>query len=204
MPIADRRARRLPLRRAVRALRAQATRSRRLLIVATSLCLALIVALGVFALDRPAPDPVYLGEGFAGVAAPGTVTEAAPSDPLRADEVEAESEAPPPSAASPYAPGQPVAGGEASFYGAELAGRPTASGERFNPEALTAAHRTLPLGSTVRVTNLRNGQSVVVRINDRGPFHGNRVIDLSRRAAQELGFQRRGTARVQIELLRRS
>lgn len=97
-----------------------------------------------------------------------------------------------------------VADGQASFYGDELAGNPTASGEAFDPAKLTAAHRTLPLGSRVRVTNLRNGESVVVRINDRGPFHGRRIIDLSKAAARQIGMLRNGTARVRIELLSRS
>lgn len=91
--------------------------------------------------------------------------------------------------------------GEASYYGEELAGNRTASGERFDPSKLTAAHRTLPLGSVVRVTNLRNGKSVVVRINDRGPFHGRRVIDLSKGAARLIGMVRSGTAHVRMELM---
>ena len=91
--------------------------------------------------------------------------------------------------------------GLASYYGNELAGNRTASGEVFNPQKLTAAHRTLPLGSKVRVTNPRNGQSVVVRINDRGPFHGNRVIDLSTAAARTIGLIRSGTADVRLALL---
>ena len=77
----------------------------------------------------------------------------------------------------------------------------TANGERFDMNTLTAAHRTLPISSRVRVTNLANGKSVVVRINDRGPYHGNRVMDLSKAAAQELGFIRTGTAQVKIEPL---
>lgn len=85
--------------------------------------------------------------------------------------------------------------GRASWYA--MTSR-TASGERANPESYTAAHRTLPFGTMVRVTNLGNGRSVVVRINDRGPFTGGRVIDLSRRAAADLGFIRAGTARVKI------
>lgn len=89
--------------------------------------------------------------------------------------------------------------GVASFYGAELAGNRTASGERFNPSALTAAHRTLPLGSKVKVTNKANGKSVVVRINDRGPFSKGRIIDVSRGAAEKIAMVRSGTARVAIE-----
>ena len=91
--------------------------------------------------------------------------------------------------------------GMASFYGRAFAGRATASGERFDPHALTAAHRTLPFGSKVRVTNPRNGRSVVVRINDRGPFSGHRLIDLSRGAAEEIGIVAAGHGKVDIELL---
>lgn len=97
--------------------------------------------------------------------------------------------------------GRIVDQGSASFYGAEFAGSRTANGERFNPDALTAAHPSLPMGSTVRVTNVRNGNSVIVRINDRGPFAKNRVIDVSKRAARDLGFVQRGTAPVTVELL---
>ena len=78
--------------------------------------------------------------------------------------------------------------GIASWYGPGFHGRPTASGERFNTNALTAAHRTLPLGSRVLVTNRQTGRSVVVRINDRGPFVAGRVIDLSRAAARAIGI----------------
>lgn len=91
--------------------------------------------------------------------------------------------------------------GIASFYGEAFAGRPTANGETFDPEGLTAAHRTLPLGSIIRVTNLRNGQSVVVRVNDRGPYAGDRVLDLSHGAAKAIDMARRGTARIRIEVL---
>jgi rare lipoprotein A len=89
--------------------------------------------------------------------------------------------------------------GMASYYGAELAGNRTASGERFNPNDLTAAHRTLPMGTKVRVTNQANGRSVVVRINDRGPFAKQRIIDVSRAAAEKISMVRSGTARVTIE-----
>jgi rare lipoprotein A len=94
-----------------------------------------------------------------------------------------------------------VGDGVASYYGKELAGNRTASGERFDPRALTAAHRTLPLGSKLRVINKLNGRSVVVRINDRGPFHGSRVIDVSRAAAQEISMIGAGKATVRLELL---
>ncbi len=92
--------------------------------------------------------------------------------------------------------------GEASFYGHELAGNRTASGERFNPGALTAAHRTLPLGSKLRVTNKGNGKSVIVRINDRGPFVKKRLIDVSLAAAHQISMVRSGHAMVKLELLR--
>ncbi|MBW4556960.1 MAG: septal ring lytic transglycosylase RlpA family protein [Trichormus sp. ATA11-4-KO1] len=93
--------------------------------------------------------------------------------------------------------------GIASFYGRDFAGRPTATGERFNPEAMTAAHRSLPFGTRVRVTNTRNGRSVVVRINDRGPFIRGRVIDLSTGAARSIGMISSGVAPVKIEVLGR-
>lgn len=94
-----------------------------------------------------------------------------------------------------------IGGGMASYYGNELAGNRTANGERFDPDQLTAAHRTLPFGSMVRVTNMSNGDSVVVRINDRGPFSHGRVIDVSHAAAREIGMHRSGTARVKLALL---
>ncbi len=91
--------------------------------------------------------------------------------------------------------------GVASFYGPGLEGHLTASGERFDPEAMTAAHRTLPFGARVRVTNLDNGRSVVVRINDRGPYAHERVIDVSLAAARRLEMLHRGVARVRLEIL---
>ena len=89
--------------------------------------------------------------------------------------------------------------GKASWYGPGFHGKKTSSGERFDMNTLSAAHRTLPIPSYARVTNLSNGKSVVVRINDRGPFHGNRVMDLSKAAAKELGFIHTGTANVKVE-----
>lgn len=91
--------------------------------------------------------------------------------------------------------------GKASWYGRKFHGKKTATGERYNMYAMTAAHKTLPLSSYVEVTNLKNNRSVIVRINDRGPFHGNRVMDLSYAAAKELGIQRAGTGSVQIRPL---
>ncbi len=91
--------------------------------------------------------------------------------------------------------------GPASWYGDKFHGRRTANGERYDMNKLTAAHKTLPFGTKVRVTNSRNGKSVVVRINDRGPFVGNRVIDLSRGAAGAVGIIRSGVAPVTIEII---
>jgi rare lipoprotein A len=91
--------------------------------------------------------------------------------------------------------------GVASYYASRFHGRRTASGETFDNGDFTAAHRTLPFGSRVRVTNPRTGQSVVVRINDRGPFTRGRTIDLSRAAAEEVGIVRAGHGTVQLELL---
>lgn len=91
--------------------------------------------------------------------------------------------------------------GQASWYGPGFHGKKTSNGEIFNMNGLSAAHRTLPLGTQVRVTNTTNGKSVVVRVNDRGPFHGNRVIDLSKGAAAQLGFVNNGMASVKIETL---
>lgn len=91
--------------------------------------------------------------------------------------------------------------GIASYYAKALHGRSTANGERYDMQALTAAHPRLPFGSRVRVTNLDNGRSVVVRINDRGPYVEKRVIDLSYAAARELQFIGQGTTRVRLEVL---
>ena len=91
--------------------------------------------------------------------------------------------------------------GIASWYGPGFHGRATANGETFDQNALTGAHRTLPMPFMVRVTNLDNGRSIKVRINDRGPFKNGRIIDLSRRAADLLGFRRIGTAKVRVEVV---
>lgn len=91
--------------------------------------------------------------------------------------------------------------GRASWYGAPFHGRQTANGETYDQNDLTAAHQTLPLPSVVRVTNLENGRSLVLRINDRGPFVAGRIIDVSRRAAQLLKFRDQGTTRVRVEVL---
>ena len=91
--------------------------------------------------------------------------------------------------------------GIASWYGPKFHGRKTANGETFDMNTLTAAHRTLPMPSLVRVINLGNGRSLMLRVNDRGPFARNRIIDVSRRASQLLGFQQQGTARVRVEIV---
>lgn len=98
-------------------------------------------------------------------------------------------------------PSRSLGTGVASFYGSELHGRRTASGEKFDMHALTAAHRSLPFGTRLLVTNPANGRSVTVRINDRGPFHGGRVIDLSRAAANEIGLVARGHGRVELAVI---
>jgi len=91
--------------------------------------------------------------------------------------------------------------GIASWYGQDFHNHTTANGEIFNKNELTAAHKTLPLPTLARITNLDNGRSIVVRINDRGPFSGTRLIDVSQRAAQLLGFEKQGTAKVRVQVL---
>lgn len=160
---------------------------RQLALVGTGVFGALALALGTALVqDRTSPEVVKLGKGTASV-------ETMPVAQLEPIE--------PQPAVTPSPSESAIGGGEASFYGNELAGNRTASGETFDPDQLTAAHRTLPLGSQLRVTNPRNGESVVVRVNDRGPYHGNRVIDLSYAAAREIGLIRSGTGRVNLALL---
>jgi rare lipoprotein A len=91
--------------------------------------------------------------------------------------------------------------GIASWYGDDFHSLKTANGETYNKNELTAAHKTLPLPSLARVTNLDNGRSIVVRVNDRGPFSGARIIDVSQRSAQLLGFEKRGTAKVRVQVM---
>lgn len=91
--------------------------------------------------------------------------------------------------------------GIASWYGRDFHGKQTANGERYDMHALSAAHTTLPMPTLMRVTNLENGRSVVVRVNDRGPFVKNRLIDLSLAAARQLGYERQGTTRVRVQSL---
>jgi rare lipoprotein A len=115
-----------------------------------------------------------------------------------------------PQASQPLSPVQPTKfaqaankGGKASWYGPGFHGKRTANGERFNQNDLTAAHRSLPFGTKVKVTNVHNGRSVVVRINDRGPFSRGRIIDLSKAAARLIGLFQSGTAPVILEVLGR-
>ncbi|WP_370582934.1 septal ring lytic transglycosylase RlpA family protein [Pontibacter rufus] len=91
--------------------------------------------------------------------------------------------------------------GKASWYGSKYHGRKTSSGERYDKHAMTAAHKTLPFGTKVKVTNLANNETVIVRINDRGPFVGNRIIDVSEAAARKLEIRGQGTGLVKIEVL---
>ena len=91
--------------------------------------------------------------------------------------------------------------GIASWYGQPFHGRDTANGERYDMNELSAAHKTMPMPSTVRVTNLENGRELMLRVNDRGPFVDGRIIDISRRGAQLLGFYRKGTAKVRVEFV---
>lgn len=91
--------------------------------------------------------------------------------------------------------------GLAAYYSKRFQGRKTASGQRFDNGALTTAHQTLPFGTMVRVTNLKNNKSVVLRVNDRGPTQPKRIVDVSRRAAKELGFLRSGLVEVKLEVV---
>lgn len=99
------------------------------------------------------------------------------------------------------AAGQHIGSGKASYYGNKHHNKRTANGERFNQRALTAAHRSLPFGSKVKVTNTHNGKSVIVRVNDRGPFVRGRIIDLSKAAFEQIGSTRSGIIQVRLERL---
>jgi rare lipoprotein A len=125
-------------------------------------------------------------------AAQGPNNSEASSAPIRAVQVK-------PAVRKPAAKNQPYQVGTASWYGEYFVGRPTASGEDFDMYDMTAAHPTLPLGSYVKVTNLRNGKAVVVKVNDRGPIVPGRIIDLSYGAAQVLQFENRGLQKVRLD-----
>ncbi|UYV15103.1 septal ring lytic transglycosylase RlpA family protein [Porphyrobacter sp. ULC335] len=159
----------------------------------TVACLIGLAPLG--ASSAAAPDAPASGIDPATSAA---VIELVPVQPT----VEVTAPAPAIEQPAPSAPQEVVVGrGSASYYAAKFHGRRTASGERFDNGEMTAAHRTLPFGSLVRVTNPANGRSVVVRINDRGPFTRGRLIDVSRAAAEELGMVSRGHADVELALI---
>ena len=100
-----------------------------------------------------------------------------------------------------YAKGKKVQIGRGSWYGKKFQGKLTANGEHYNMYDFTAAHRTFPFNSMVKVTNIKNGRSVIVRVNDRGPYHGGRIIDLSYLAAKKLGYLKKGVAKLKIQLL---
>lgn len=148
----------------------------------------------VNAAEAPAVPARSFAAAFADIGQPAAV--AVPQDAVDLTTLEA---APADADSDEASAGQAVRGGMASWYGAELAGHRTASGERFNPGEMTAAHRTLPLGSRVRVTYA--GRSVVVRINDRGPYAAGRVIDLSKAAAERIGLRAAGSGRVELAKL---
>jgi rare lipoprotein A len=156
---------------------------------------ALASLFGLAPLAASTPDPAALSAQPATSAA---VIELVPLAPTTEVVVTDPETAPP----APSAPQETVLGrGSASYYAAKFDGRRTASGERFDNDAMTAAHRTLPFGTLVRVTNVANGRSVIVRINDRGPFTRGRTIDVSRAAAEELGLVARGHATVELALI---
>ncbi len=153
---------------------------RQLLIIGVTLTAMVAgILLAIILRERAAPEIIPLGKGMASIEA----------EPLTAYEP------------IPAGDEQHLGMGEASYYGAGFAGNLTANGEIFNPAEMTAAHRTLPMGSKVRVTNPANGETVIVRINDRGPYHGNRVIDLSEAAAREIGLIRSGVGQVRLALV---
>lgn len=128
-------------------------------------------------------------------------TQVAPPPPGPGDDAPARARAGD-AADAPPAPAGHALEGLATWYGPGFAGRRTANGERFDPGQLTAAHRTLPFGTRVRVVAERTGDSVVVRINDRGPFgHEDRIIDLARGAARRIGLDRAGVMRVRLEVV---
>lgn len=180
------------------------------LAVAAALTVALAVPV-VFDAPAPRPEPTHVRPGSARSARAAALVE--PAAPVRLTGLESAPDTvlPAPVGVETVEVAEPrpdeteatrsLGSGMASYYGAELAGNATASGERFDPSDLTAAHRTLPFGTRVEVTNPRTGATVVVRINDRGPFHGGRVIDLSHEAARRVGIARAGTGRVELAVV---
>ena len=149
-------------------------------------------ALLLLAASASAPSNAQVSDEFALAFAPYAALPPAPGVPDGAVDL---------AAIAPAPAGENLGTGTASWYGGDFAGRRTASGERFDPEELTAAHRSLPFGSLVRVTRLDSGRSVVVRINDRGPFTSGRVIDISEAAARRIGLIGPGHGEVDLELV---
>jgi rare lipoprotein A len=152
------------------------------------------------------PHPVYRSSPQASPPVPRSAptapeTEAAPSGPVPKKEVVVAPPAEPP-AFQPVDTSEVYQVGMASYYGEKFHGQPTASGELFNMYKFSAAHRVLPLGTFIRVTNLENGRRVEVKVNDRGPFVEGRILDLSFAAALELEMVKAGTARVMIEVVK--
>jgi rare lipoprotein A len=143
---------------------------------AVATAIVLLIA-GAALAQQPSPAP-------APAAAPAPAPAAAP---------------PPPSPAA--APAGDVSEGKLAWYGRKFAGRKTASGQRYDPNALTMAHKTLPFGTRVKVTNVKNGRSVVLRVNDRGPTQADRVGDVSLAAAQRLRMQRSGVIDAKLEVV---
>jgi rare lipoprotein A len=155
-----------------------------------AMCLGLQLFLGCALLQRPS-DTAAPTETPAQAAAPKTSVgvQPAPSKPVQ-----------PPVKTSPATTAKLPQTGEASWYGAQHQGKQTASGTIYDQARLTAAHQSLPFGSKIKVTNLANGKSVEVEITDRGPFTGNRIIDLSQAAARALEMIESGTATVRLDL----
>lgn len=173
--------------------RSIAPRSLQVLTLAALAGLAPIAASSAAASDTPTAAP-------AEISAASAMIELVPVQPT--DDVSATTNAPAMIEEAPSAPRETVMGrGSASYYASKFDGRRTASGELFDNAGMTAAHRTLPFGTLVRVTNVATGKSVVVRINDRGPFTAGRMIDVSRAAANELGLVARGHGTVELAVI---
>jgi len=152
---------------------------------------------------------IPFAQQFEGVIEPidpdsATIDPIVPGDAVDLDSFDPPIEVPPPPPPEPRGGTviRSMGTGVASYYGRRFHGRLTANGERFNMNAMTAAHKTLPFGTRVRVTNPRNGRTVTVRINDRGPFIRGREIDLSRGAAERIGMISSGHARVRLDIVR--
>ncbi|MCB2087800.1 MAG: septal ring lytic transglycosylase RlpA family protein [Sphingomonadaceae bacterium] len=162
--------------------------------VAVAVALATALPASVFATPSPAEQDAAFVEHFAPYdTAPNPMVVPAGAVDLGDIDIPVEAE--------PEPAMRGLGSGIASYYGKRFAGRKTANGERFDPGQMTAAHKTLPFGSKVRVTHEATGKSVIVRINDRGPYVRGRMIDLSRAAAEQIGIVRAGHGRVTLELI---